>query len=147
MTSNTNIPTAVIDAYQQAHFRVFNDVRLVDGGFVLRIREFSPEIRNLFTKEGVETAAFVTAYNPLGQDTAPAINVAAQATLEETVANNRLPFYRGQGEDPKGIWLSEASVLIMGVSYENACSLGNQHQQNAIVWIGSDSIPQLILLR
>jgi hypothetical protein len=51
----------------------------------------------------------------------------------------------GQGEDPS--WLAEASFLVLGLGREEASDLGRKYGQNAIVWVGSDGVPELVLLR
>ncbi len=51
----------------------------------------------------------------------------------------------GQGEDPS--WPAEASFLALGIDREAASDLGRKYGQNAIVWIGSDGLPELVLLR
>jgi hypothetical protein len=43
--------------------------------------------------------------------------------------------------------LAEASVGVFGISMENACELGIRYRQNAIIWVGEDATPQLVLLR
>ena len=41
--------------------------------------------------------------------------------------------YIGHGVDEKEIWEPENSVLILGVTADEAISLGNKYEQNAIV--------------
>jgi len=58
-----------------------------------------------------------------------------------------LKFLDGFGQDPAGKWTEEESFLVLGISLEAAKKLGNQFEQNAIVWSDSDAVPQLIMLR
>jgi hypothetical protein len=51
----------------------------------------------------------------------------------------------GQGDDLA--WPGEASYLALGLSRDQACLLGRKYQQNAIVWIGTNGTPELVLLR
>jgi len=37
--------------------------------------------------------------------------------------------------------------LAPGLDLERTKSLGNEFAQNAVLWIGDDAVPQLILLR
>jgi hypothetical protein len=37
--------------------------------------------------------------------------------------------------------------LILGLDLEAARTLGNRMEQNAIVWIGADAVPELVLLK
>jgi hypothetical protein len=41
----------------------------------------------------------------------------------------------------------ETSVLALGISRDTAARLGKEFRQNAIVWIGTDRIPDLIFLQ
>lgn len=50
----------------------------------------------------------------------------------------------GRGEDPS--WPAEASFLVLGVGRQEASDLGRKYGQNAIVWVGSDGLPELVLL-
>jgi len=43
-------------------------------------------------------------------------------------------------------WSAETSYRVLSILLESAKSLGNQYDPNAIVWCGSDAVPQLILL-
>ena len=56
-------------------------------------------------------------------------------------------FLRGRGIDPKGEWPDEASLLILGISFKDACALAAELGQNALLWNGADANPRLILLR
>lgn len=49
--------------------------------------------------------------------------------------------------DPAKLWPTEKSFFVLGLDLNTSKSLGRQFNQNAIVWIGSNAIPQLILLR
>ena len=54
---------------------------------------------------------------------------------------------QGLGEHPTNGWPGEASYLIFGLTLEAAKMLGMRLEQNAIVWTGADTVPQLVLLR
>jgi len=41
----------------------------------------------------------------------------------------------------------ERSVFAYGMDKASACALGRQFRQDAIVWVGPDAVPQLVLLR
>ena len=98
-------------------------------------------------KHNLYTAAYVTAYNSQGKQTEHSINVRAKKGLLGDVRRTGLPYWEGFGEDPVGKWKSEPSLLVLGISLEDAESLGRKYGQNAIVWIEDDTVPQLVLLR
>lgn len=62
----------------------------------------------------------------------------------ESVGKQVIPGF-GVAED--GSAPGEESVLALNVSLDEAREIGNHYKQNAIVWIGEDAVPQLILLR
>jgi hypothetical protein len=142
MHTSTKISTAVIEAYKTACFRV-----LIEDGFILRLEEVNHQLVSLFDKNQVESATFITAYNPFSQPTTEHENIATQAEMQAEITSLNLSSYPGQGEDPTGQWPGEVSTLVMGMGLEEAMVLGVKYQQNAIIWIGRDAKPQLILLR
>jgi hypothetical protein len=132
----------LIEAYRSTHFNV-----LGPRPFTLKVGEFSRDLKELYKEHGVSSAAFLTAWNPYSELTAQSENEAAQQRLEKILEQRSFEICRGVGIDVSGGWLGEPSVLVLGISQEDAAWLGNEFRQNAIVWIGSDSIPDLIFLR
>lgn len=57
------------------------------------------------------------------------------------------PMIGGLNIDPAGQWPQEKSFFVLGVDLETARAIGQHFKQNAIVWIQSDAIPHLVLLR
>jgi hypothetical protein len=94
-----------------------------------------------------ECSAFITACNPLGTIVDAAVNAQRQAALaQELTLQGRRPF-PGIGQHPTGDWPGEPSYWVPGLIREAAQNLGTRFQQNAIIWAGSDAVPELILLR
>lgn len=58
-----------------------------------------------------------------------------------------MKFIDGFGQDPEGKWSREESFLVLSIGVEAAKKLGNQFEQNAIVWVDSNAILKLIFLR
>ena len=52
-----------------------------------------------------------------------------------------------QAADPIGAWPEEKSFLALGVGEDTARKLGNRFRQDAVVWVRSDAVPRLLLLR
>lgn len=138
----TDLPPELIAAYEATEFRVF-----AAHPFTLRTGSFSPELEAAFREYGVQSATFITAWNPLGEACDNATNAAQQGKLTETVSSMGLASLPGIGVDPTGDWAGEESLLVMGLDQAAASALGQQFQQNAIVWGGADAVPRLILLR
>ena len=107
----------------------------------------SPELALLHETWRSRCSAFITACNPLGAIVDDAVNAKHQAALAQELALEGRPAIPGIGQHPTGDWPGEPSYWVPGLAREAAENLGRQVQQNAIVWAGSDAIPELILLR
>ena len=53
----------------------------------------------------------------------------------------------GSGSEEGTDWPSERSYFALGLGLEAASKIGTEADQDAIVWVGADAVPQLILLR
>lgn len=116
-------------AYWAADYLVFTD----DGILKLRAGETSAALAALHRWYGVSSSAFVTAYNPQSIRREAAGNQAQQAQLEADVAP-RWRYLRGVGVDPRDVWSGEESLLILGITREEAIALGCKYRQNAILF-------------
>ena len=130
------------EAYRSTHFNVVEP-----EPFTLRIGEFSPDLLALYDAHDVSTAAFLTAWNPFSAETAQHDNETAQKRLRARLEEMQTVVFSGIGEDASGQWPGEPSVLALGISRGQAVQLGDEFQQNAIVWIGADCVPGLVFLR
>jgi hypothetical protein len=136
----------VIASYRAAHYCI------EPAGIpavILRIGERSAGLASLYGKLGVDSIAFLTASNPLGVALRDADNAVALKALCADVHAMGLALMPGvtRDGDPASGWPGEESIAILGISRDAACRLGNRYQQNAVVWAGSDAVPELIRLR
>jgi len=67
--------------------------------------------------------------------------------LAKELTSRSLEFVTGIGQHPSNKWPGEPSYLVFGLTLEASKVLGTRLEQNAIIWSGSDGVPQLILLR
>lgn len=141
------MPSAVsaelIRAYRATDYRICAEA----GDIILRVDEASPALLELHDRMRVGSSSVITAYNPYSQHTDLATNSAAMAELQQLVTARGWPSLPAVGADPLGLWPAEPSVLVLGVSEQEAMDLGNRFRQNAIVWAGPDARPRLLLLR
>ena len=139
----TEIPNSLLDAYRATHFVCGAE----PDAFVLRIGACSGALADLYAAVGVSQAAYVTAFNP-GSETQPAeVNTAAHARLRGARAAAGDRGVEGAGEGPEGRWHAEPSYLVLGMDLDGARELGRRYGQNALVWVGADALPTLVLLR
>jgi len=108
-------------------------VTAVDPPIDIRIGELCPALDALLEKHGARTWAFITAWNPGSQKTDDATNRRRQAELEAEVKQGGYAFYRGAGVPDEADWDPEASLLIVGISSDDAVKLGKKYGQAAIV--------------
>ena len=114
---------------------------------VLRIGVRSEPLARLFDSQGVDCGAFLTAWNPMGVPQSDVANSADHARLEERLAKEARNSLPGAGCDPTGSWQPEKSVFALGLPLDAARRIGSEFSQDAIVWVGHDAVPELILLR
>jgi len=141
MTTISVIDPATIQAYRETHFVVENE-----APFVLLVGQQNEALAALHKMAGVESSAFVTAWNPYSKRCSDEDNVKRQEALAHDLHQLGLRFVNGVGRHPSSDW-AEPSFLVLGVSLEVAKELGERYEQNAIVWCGADAVPRLILLR
>lgn len=113
----------------------------------MKVEEACPSLATLHRLRHVECSAFVTACNPYSQRLRAPTNAARHAALGRWLHRQGLRAIEGIGQHPSNGWLGEASYLILGLDLKPARCLGARLKQNAIVWSGADTLPQLILLR
>jgi len=136
----TSIPSQTIRAYKNTEFRVFSDPRLK-----LTIGKQNPNISRY--QDDLVGVAFITAFNPLGEALSDEQNERLHESLCSSVRESAYQFKEGEGADPTSEWASEKSLYIEGIGLSAAIQIGNQYRQNAIVWVGTDQLPRLVLLR
>ena len=129
----------LMTAYRDTHYVVDDDPPLV-----LRIDERNDGVRILFASFNVESAAFITAWNPGSEPLGYGENVDRQADLLEDIEALRLNYFVGRGEHPLGLW-AEESYFVMGISKDEAIELARKYGQHAFVWMGVSGVPELVL--
>ena len=143
MTDTTRIDAEKIRAYSATDYRLGH----TDRDIVLRIGERSERLAALFASRGVACGAFITAYNPLGAMRPQAENDRAHAELARQLAALGLEAIEGSGSEAGSEWPAELSYFALGLDRETAREIGIAFAQDAIVWVGADAVPELVLLR
>lgn len=131
-----------IEAYRQTKYVVF-----ADPPFTLRVGKASRELGFVYASERTNCAALITAWNWGGKRIGRRMNDLRQRQLASDVRERGFWSLLGEGLSTSDHWENEQSLLILGVSETEARALGTKYGQNAIVWAGPDTIPNLIILR
>ena len=138
----SEIPRKIIEAYLETEYHV-----LGDPSFMLSIGVTSEPLGKLYKQTRTNCAVFITAWNPQSRDVDVATNKAKQAELAKELSQRSLACFDGIGRHPTGGWPEEPGFFVPGLSLEAAKKLGIKYGQNAVVWCGSDAVPELVTLR
>jgi len=139
---NSLIGADLIESYKSADYHVD-----ASPSFILKIGEYCPELESIYKTSHKHTAAFITAFNPYSQELSNQENKDRSHKLEELIQSLHFDYIHGEGKCGHGDWDGEKSFLIFRISEKQACEIGKEFKQNAIVWCDKDAIPQLLLLK
>ena len=141
--SETSIAADKVRAYRATDYRLGHttqDIVLAPG---LR----SSRLAALYASKGVTCGAFLTAFNPLGTQKSDTENDQAHAQLVTVLTDLGLEFSEGSGSEVGTQWPAEKSLFALGLNRGNAIAIGQQFDQDAIVWVDDSAVPELVLLR
>jgi hypothetical protein len=138
----SEISPLTIKAYLETDYCVFGEFP-----FVLRAGIANESLTKLYKRLKTNCGVFVTAFNPFSNVVGEAANTVRHAELANELNRRSLTYFDGIGKHPSGEWTAEPSYFVLGLSLEAAKALGKKYDQNAVVWCGSDAIPELVLLR
>lgn len=113
----------------------------------LKIDQFSDALAKFLNSSGHSCAAIISAYNPHSLQLSNEKNLTAHELLRNFLEHHAYPIIESLNLDPADNWPTEKSFFVPRMDLNTAQTLGQQFDQNAIVWINSDAIPRLILLR
>lgn len=137
------ISQQLVDSYAKTIYRIDT----VPKPIYLRIDTFSVPLALLLQDTDSHHAAIVSAYNPFSRPLSIEENSAAHRSLRHCLQHRGYSIVEGSNIDPCAQWPAEKSFFVSGIDPDTAQSIGRQFNQNAIVWIGADAVPRLLLLR
>ncbi len=138
----TKIDAATVQAYVDTNYCV-----LGEESFIINVGKFNKKLIRFFENYHEHSCAFITACNPYSRIVCDADNFLFQRELAADLDGYRLTYVAGIGLHPSNKWPGEESFLILGIDIDFAKKIGKKFKQNAIVWCGTDGIPELVLLR
>ena len=133
-----NIPPELIEVYKNTRFTVF--VPSIE----FKIEEVNQSIENLLNDNNSDTWAYITAFNPNSEIIPDKENNQRFQQLIKYLDEYKTYIGEGIGEDPA--WVPEKSILVLGISLEEASRIGKYFGQNDIVFGKKGREAQLILL-
>jgi hypothetical protein len=139
----TQIAADKIRAYRASDYRIdfFGEAIVLQPG--LR----SAQVAQLFALHAVTCGAFITAYNPQGAQRSTAENEQAHQQLLTHIESQGFKCLEGKGSEAGTDWLPEKSCFALGQGRSEAIKIGSFYGQDAIVWVGENEVPELVLLR
>ena len=147
MSATTQIHPEKVRAYLATSYRIGHTAQDI----VLTIGQRSDRLAALFASSDVDCGAFLTAFNPRGTQQSDAANDLAHAQLAAQLQGLGqglgLQAIEGSGSEEGTDWPAEKSYFAMGLDLETSKTIGTHFDQDAIVWVGADAVPLLILLR
>lgn len=132
-------------ACTEAYVRAVFVVALPDGGEAqLKLGRASQSLADIMAARGVATACFITAWNPRSEPRTEAENQADQTRLKARLESKGLTWLAAEGRDPDGGWDAEPSLVALGLTFDEACALGDEFGQNAVLFSGADGAMRLV---
>jgi hypothetical protein len=110
----------------------------------LRVGIRSDEVMKLHARRGVESSAYITAWNPGSKPLDRDENRARNRELRREAESAGLEVLEGEGRSPGRDWCEE-SFLILGIGREQALGLAHKYGQVAFLQIGSAGVPELVI--
>ncbi len=131
---------------QYAAYRETDYVVLCSPALILRVDHDNPELDAFLIREGKQSAAFISAWNPHSEPKAQEENDRAHRALMDDLQQRGYALIEGEGKGRVGDWPAEKSVLAIGIDRVASKEVGRRFLQNAIVFheIGNGS--ELLLL-
>jgi hypothetical protein len=136
------IPPRLRRSFESTHYRV----RSPAGAFVLKVGRRSAVLALRARQLNEPGSVLVTAWNPAGRRRSLAANRAAERRLLQRLRAWGLKFWMAVAQDPKALWPDEHGLLIFGVPQRLAAELGRALGQQAVLFVGADSVPRLVWL-
>jgi len=128
----------LLEAYKNTKYKVF------ELNLTIEIGKSNQEVDAILAKYNASEWAFITAFNPYSKVLTDNENKIRHEELKKLTEDYVTYEGHGIGEDPT--WEPELSLLIIGISKDDASILGNKFEQNAIVNGKTNSEPELLIL-
>jgi hypothetical protein len=130
--------TELINAYNTTEYKVYSPP------IVLKIGTASQELKDLLISYNATTWAYITAFNPFSKILTKSENLKRHEELKVKISNYK--FFEGEGVGEDKTWEPETSLLVVGISLNEAIEIGKFYEQNAIVVGEINGVPELKML-
>jgi hypothetical protein len=83
----------------------------------------------------------------LGVQRSDELNTSAHKRLANMLTELGKEIIEGSGSEEGSYWPAEKSYFALGLIRKDAIGIGRLCEQDAIIWIGENAVPELVLLR
>jgi hypothetical protein len=128
----------LINAYNTTEYKVYSPAMVIKIGLA------NQELNDLLISFNASTWAYITAFNPFSKILTEAENLKRHEELKVKIVNYK--FYEGEGVGEDKAWEPEVSLLVLGISLNDAIKIGKFYEQNAIVVGEIGGVPELKML-
>ena len=127
---------SLLQAYHQTNYHF--------GDTLLNIGKPSPKAAALLQEFDPAGGLFITAWNPLGKELTLEDNQKASQNLKAELLIRGLNVIDGYGVSKDGKW-REDSFFTYPIDEETSLKLCCDFSQNAVVYVSSDGLPELLI--
>ncbi len=128
------------DAYRKTTYEAETELGKVE----IHVGHVTANIDKLLETHNCKTWAFITAANPESKPLSPEENESRNAELLAKIRQKPWVSYPGLGRSQDSLWQPEESFFVLGISLSDACKLGVEFGQNAIVFGAAKSPAELV---
>ncbi len=139
---STNIASEALEGYESTDYLIKSDPDIL-----FKVGEPCEGITKLFARHGVDCGAFITAFNPQGNIVSDEQNQKNHELLTQEIQQRAIPFLTCIGSPASATWPPEIGFFLLGADLSFAKEAGQKFDQDAIVWVPHNAVPQLVLLR
>ena len=141
----SQLPHALVQAYRHAWYEVVLPPHAM--ACPLQVDTHSPALKHTMQQQGISQATLLTACNPQGELLSPMDNEGRMLALRQALQQAGWTWAPAFGRDPLSQWPGEDSLLVWHMDSALAQDWGLRWEQNAVLTIGRDAVPHLLLLR
>ena len=128
----------LINSYQNTNYKIYTPT------IVIKIGVENEVLNNLLNSLNASSWAYITAFNPYSKSFSNEENLKRHELLKDKVKD--YTFYKGEGVGEDKTWEPEISLLIIGITENQAIEIGKYFEQNAIVIGKLNGLPELKIL-
>jgi hypothetical protein len=134
------LPSGLVMAYMETDFVL----HIGEEECIVRLRDPVPKsLTKLLLSTRAKTWSVISAYNPYSQELSTDENQYRHSLLKQLLTASNYKFYPAVGRSVSGDW-EEPSLLVLGLSYDMARSLGTVFEQNAVVFCERGAVVEMI---